>query len=75
MNAQRRRKIAKLIKELDVLHTAIEELSGEEQEAYDNMPESLQGGDKGSAAEDAIQYLDEAASAVDDAKTALECVA
>lgn len=35
----------------------IEDLRDEEQDYYDNMPESLQGGDKGSTAEAAIEAL------------------
>lgn len=38
----------------------LETLRDEEQEYFDNMPEGLQGGDKGSAAEEAISNLDEA---------------
>jgi chromosome segregation ATPase len=42
------------------LQSEIEGLKDEEQEYYDNMPESLQGGDKGQAAEEAVGYLESA---------------
>ena len=38
----------------------------EEQEYYDNMPEGLQAGSRGDRAEDALNALDEAVSALDD---------
>jgi exonuclease VII small subunit len=43
-----------------------------EQEYFDNMPESLQGGDKGSAAEAAVDALDSAVSNLDSVDTELD---
>lgn len=43
----------------------IETLKDEEQDYYDNMPESFQNGDKGSIAQTAIDALDEAANDLD----------
>lgn len=39
---------------------SIEEVRDEEQEYYDNMPESLQGGEKGEMASAAIEHLESA---------------
>lgn len=47
---------------------AFEAIRDEEQEYFDNMPESLQGGDKGQMAEAAIEALDSAISALEDAE-------
>ena len=74
MNNQRRKAIEKLKKSLEEEQEAVsnivarvediknelEALKDEEQEAFDNMPESLQQGDKGQAAETAIGALDSA---------------
>lgn len=47
------------------LHAELESLRDEEQETYDNMPESFQNGDKGQAAEAAASALDTAAGNLD----------
>lgn len=46
---------------------SIETIRDDEQEAYDNLPESMQGGDRGDVMQDAIQYLDEAINGVEEA--------
>lgn len=73
MNKQRRTDIAEIIAklaDLDALKNeikeAIEQVRDEEQEYYDNMPEGLQGSDRGYAAEEAISNLEDAASMLDD---------
>lgn len=88
MNKNRRTALQKLAAEFEVLKGKIEDCKNEEenylseeQDYYDNMPEGLQGGDKGEAAQtaifgletlvekakEAIIALEEVASAVDDA--------
>lgn len=49
------------------LQTEIEEIKEEEQEAYDNLPESLQYGEKGEKMTDAVDNLDSAYSSLEDA--------
>lgn len=70
MNQAQRKFVAEKLQELIGLKEQIEAIASElrtlaeeEQEKYDNMPEGLQGGDKGQAIETAAQMLDEAASA------------
>ncbi len=67
MNKQRRKELAKLIADaekivgmIEDLKSGLETIRDEEQEVYDNMPESIQGGDRGSAAEAAIEKLESA---------------
>ena len=43
MNKQRRRRIADLTNELDILLDALTDIRDEEQEAFDNMPEGWPG--------------------------------
>jgi len=40
----------------------------EEQEAYDNMPESFQGGEKGEKAQECISAIEDAISSLEDAE-------
>ena len=68
----------KLVEDLGSVASKLEDLSGdiesiqdEEQEYFDNMPESFQQGDKGQRAEDAISNLDSARESVDEAAEAL----
>lgn len=70
MNAARRKQIAAIVSEMQALNAQFEDLKermecarDEEQEYFDNMPESFQSGDKGQVAEAAISALD---SAIDD---------
>jgi hypothetical protein len=71
MNNERRKAIAAVVKQLEGWPD-IEELKGEletirddEQEAFDNMPESLQQGERGQAAEAAVNALQEAIDMLD----------
>ena len=74
MNNERREKIKKAAGQLDDLKNELETLKDEEQEYYDNMPESLRGGEKGEAAQSAIDNLDSALSELDSAIQSVESV-
>lgn len=50
----------------------LEELASEEEEKYDNMPESLQSGEKGEALQEAQERLETAASELGDAVQSVE---
>lgn len=54
------------------LATDCDDLENDEREYFDNMPESLQGGEKGSAAEAACEQLAAAKEAVEKAKDLLD---
>lgn len=72
MNKDRRDRIAKIKEALEDLRGQIEDLQSEEQEAFDNMPESLQQSDRGQASEAAADALQSTYDAADEAITALE---
>lgn len=76
MNTERRKAIEGVKSTLDQAKGDIENLQQEEQEYFDNMPESLQGGEKGEkaqAAADALQEaMDNIESAIDNLSTATE---
>ena len=67
MNKTRRAALTSISNSLDVLKIELEVLRDEEQDYYDNMPESFQNGDKGSAASESLQHLGEAIEAVETA--------
>lgn len=73
MNNTRRKDISDIITKLADLEAlkseiqeALENVRDEEQEYYDNMPEGLQGSDRGYAAESAISNLEDAISMLED---------
>lgn len=72
MNNARRKELTRIANELETLFdqlsevvSQLESVKEEEQETYDNMPESFQNGDKGERVTAAVDALEEAISAVD----------
>lgn len=76
MNKDRRKRLGEAVDLLEQAKSIIEECKDEEQEYYDNMPESFQSGDKGSTAESNVENLDLAEcsieGAVDDLNSVVE---
>ena len=66
MNRQRRKVIEAVTGKLDELKEEIEGIACEEQEAYDNLPDSLQDSDQGGAISDNVSDLEQAASDIED---------
>lgn len=72
MNKGRRKELKKAI---DLLYEAIqiiEEVRDEEQEAYDNIPESLQDSERAETMQEYIDSMDEAYNEIEDHITTLE---
>jgi hypothetical protein len=61
-----------LTDKLREIETEIEEVAAEEREAYDNLPEGLQNGERGEAMSAAADALENAHSQVGDALASLE---
>lgn len=66
MNKARRARIAAVAELIDQARATLEEIAQEEREYYDNMPESLQDGDKGTRAAEVADALEEAVSTLED---------
>lgn len=66
MNKQRRNRLQKVIDQLEELKQEVSFICEEEQEAYDNMPESLQDGERGSQMYENISTLEGQESNFDD---------
>lgn len=72
MNKERRKRIAAVVEKLCDCWQELETLRDEEQDYFDNMPESFQAGDKGTAADNAVTSLDDALNSTVEAKDTLE---
>lgn len=72
MNKQRREELSKIYSELEGLQARIEAVRDEEQETYDNMPESLQGSERGEQSQAAIDELENATSSLTDVLSNIE---
>ena len=72
MNAQRRKALREIISELETLKAKVADLAGEERDAYDAMPESIQQGERGEAASESADSLEGADSTFDELCEALE---
>ena len=73
MNKQRRtslaeisQRISDLTSEAETLRDALRDLCEEEQDYFDNMPEGLQGGERGESSQEAINQLEDAITTLDD---------
>ena len=76
MNKARRKALAEMTTQLEDIISQLEDfaigdLKDEEQDYFDNMPESLQGGEKGDAAQTALDAMEAVADHVDTALDAL----
>ena len=72
MNKTRRKEIEKILEVLDSIRTDVESILDAEQEAFENIPESLEGTDRYEQAEEAVSNLDDALSSLEDAIDSLE---
>lgn len=69
MNKARRKEIQKIIKDIENL---VHSILGEEQDAFDNIPENLQGSWRGTESEDAQGSLESAIDALEEAIACLD---
>lgn len=66
MNAKRRKEIEKIIATLEDARERISSLRDEEEEAFNNLPETLQDADKGQDMQAAYEALESADEGFDD---------
>ena len=72
MNNTRRKEPGRLAAQLEEVKDALENLKGEEEEYLENMPESIQGSERGERAGEAIDNMDTALGALDEAISCME---
>ena len=72
MNKQRRKQLEKSFGLIDEARDIIEGVMDDEQEAYDNLPENFQNGERGEEMAGYIESLEETVGFLDEAKAAME---
>lgn len=72
MNAARRKAIEKIKTTIEEAKCQLDDITGEEQDYFDAMPESFQNGETGEKAQEAVSHLEEAVSSLEDVIGALE---
>lgn len=60
MNNDRRKKIKKIIIDMESIKLLLEDVLVDEESSFDNMPEGLQYSEKGEASQEAIDLMNEA---------------
>lgn len=65
MNNERRKRIERLINQINLLKRELQDVLDDEQFSFDNMPENLQSSMRGIISEEAIEYLQEALDALE----------
>lgn len=72
MNQATRTRLSAIISALEDLRNEVGEIQSEEQDKFDNLPESLQQGEQGQKMEEAASALSDCESNFDDIIAALE---
>lgn len=67
MNKSRRIRIARIIDKIDELMAAVDELRQEEEDAYENLPDSIRESSRGEDMYDAMDNLENAFGSLEDA--------
>ena len=72
MNKARRARLATILETSEELSAALEEVIEEEEAVYENLPESIQGSDRGERASGTIEILNEALELFEQAKDCIQ---
>lgn len=72
MNKARRKRLEKVLNTLQDAMSELEYIKDEEQEAYDNLPESLQESEKGETMQEYVDDIDSVISDLDSVISDLE---
>jgi hypothetical protein len=67
MNKDRKSRLSKINTDLENLKDALDTIMNEEEEAFGNLPESIQDSDRGQAMQDAIDNLAEVTDSIQSA--------
>lgn len=72
MNKKRRKTLGKVFDAITEAINSIESVKSEEQESYDNLPDSFRYGKRGEEMQNYINMIDEAIVYLDDASSVIE---
>ena len=67
MNKERRKRISSVVDAINVALEEVRDLAGEEQDAFDAMPEGLQDSERGQASGEAAASIEEAVGMLEEA--------
>lgn len=74
MNAARRKRLEEISETIETLAQQLQEVAAEEQEACDNMPENMQGGEKYDRMTGNVSCIEDAMSDLENAKDILGAI-
>lgn len=72
MNKERRKKLGEAFEKIGEVKDILDEVRDEEQDAYDNLPESFQNGERGEEMQGYIEMIDEAYGYLEDAESVVD---
>jgi hypothetical protein len=72
LNKARRARLATILETSEELSAALQEVTEAEEAAYENLPESIQGSDRGERASGTIEILNEALELFEQAKDCIQ---
>ena len=72
MNKDRRKRLSKVYKLIEEAKAILEEVKDDETDAYENLPENFQNGERGEEMQGYIEMLDEAYNYLDDASSVVD---
>lgn len=72
MNKARRQQLSKWLADIEEIKSELETICSDEEDYFDNMPENLQGSQRGMDAEEAIDQMNEAISAIEETISIIE---
>lgn len=71
MNKKRRKEIENLLESISETKAKLQDLLDEEQQAFDNMPESIQESERGEEMQEIIEYMEAAIDSLEEATESL----
>ena len=72
MNNVRRKELKAILEEIEEIKSRLENVLLDEEEAFDNIPENLQGTERYEKAEETVEYLADAVDNLDEAISSIE---
>lgn len=72
MNKDRRKSIERIVDKINEIKADLTSIRGDEEEAYDNLPEGIQESERGDSMQEAIEAMDNADGALQEAADFLE---
>ena len=72
MNKTRRQQLRKWLEDVENIKSELETICADEQDYFDNMPENLQGSQRGSDSEEAVAQMEDAVSYIEEAISVIE---